>query len=495
MKKYIFIIMIALCVCVTAIAQNSFYYYRGTKLQLTENPQKIVIISKNNTSTESYAGLTLAKSINGTKNKIRVYETVSSTANAKQLKSAVQSASGNISVTSCYINEYGKELIPTGYIHVKLLSENDRKTLENTARQYGLEIFEQNRFMPLWYSLRQSDATGMSPIEIANKIYETGLFQYSSPDFAFDALEFSYDPDNIHQWGLYNSQYEGLDISISEAWNYATGRGINIAIIDVGIETTHQDLAANIHPVSYDTETHSSPSKLYNNNHGTHCAGIAAAVRNNGIQIAGVAPDAKIMPISNRLSLSEEETIKLADGINWAWKNGADVISCSWWCMPNEAMEEAIDSAVTRGRDGKGCVFVKSAGNTSGAISYPGSYRKEVLAIASMAINGTLASSSASGDNLFVTAPGVKILSTVLNNSTAYMSGTPMAAPHVAGLAALILERNPSLTAYQVRKIIAQNTKKIGYCGYYQSKEFGTWNEHYGYGLIDAYKSVLNTPR
>lgn len=495
MKRYIFIIMVALCVCVTTMAQNSFYYYRGTKLQLIENPQKLVIISKKNTSIGSYAGLALVNSINDTKNKICVYGTVSTTVNAKQLKSVAQSASGNISVTSCYTNEYGKELIPTGYIHVKLLSENDRKILENTAKQYGLEIVEQNRFMPLWYSLRQSNATGMSPVEIANKIYETGLFQYSSPDFTFNALEFSYDPENIYQWGLYNSQYEGLDISISEAWNYATGRNINIAIIDVGIETTHQDLAANIHSLSYDTETHSSPSKIYDDDHGTHCAGIAAAVRNNGIQIAGVAPDAKIMPISNKLLLSTEETIKLADGINWAWRNGADVISCSWWCMANEAMEEAIDSAVTRGRNGKGCVFVKSAGNTSGPISYPGSYRKEVLAIASMAINGNLAGTSASGDNLFVTAPGVQILSTVLNNSTNYMSGTSMAAPHVAGLAALILERNPSLTANEVRKVIAQNTKKIGTYEYDKTKEFGTWNEHYGYGLIDAYKAVLNTPR
>ena len=70
-----------------------------------------------------------------------------------------------------------------------------------------------------------------------------------------------------------------------------------------------------------------------------------------------------------------------------------------------------------------------------------------------------------------------------------------MAAPHVAGLAALILERNPNLTAEQVREIIARNTKKIGEYKYDKVKEFGTWNEHYGYGLIDAYKAVINTPR
>ena len=70
-----------------------------------------------------------------------------------------------------------------------------------------------------------------------------------------------------------------------------------------------------------------------------------------------------------------------------------------------------------------------------------------------------------------------------------------MACPHVAGLAALVLSRNPSLTAAEVREIIASNTKKIGNYPYNTNKVYGTWNEYYGYGLIDAYQTVLNTPR
>ncbi len=172
------------------------------------------------------------------------------------------------------------------------------------------------------------------------------------------------------------------------------------------------------------------------------------------------------MSVSNSLSTVTNLEANLANGINWSWKNGADVISCSWWCEPNDLIAEAIDNAVYKGREGKGCVFVKSAGNYTFAhptydISYPGDYSENVLAVSNMTIDGTLSSKSCYGPNLFVTAPGTDILSTIRNNRIDKMSGTSMACPHVAGLAALILERNPSLTAKKVREIIAKNTKKI----------------------------------
>jgi len=144
----------------------------------------------------------------------------------------------------------------------------------------------------------------------------------------------------------------------------------------------------------YDTETKSSPSKVYGA-HGTHCAGIAAAVRNNGIQVAGVAPDATLMSVSNALTGSTELESNLANGINWAWQHGADIISCSWWYSDKDIVKEAIDLALSRGREGRGCVFVKSAGNTSGPISFPGDYRPEVIAVANMKQDGTLSTTSA----------------------------------------------------------------------------------------------------
>lgn len=492
MKKTI-TFLAALCLPFSIWAQDAYYYYHGFKVTLKEDATRVVCITPKSGGAllSPSGGLTLVSTIQDSRSLIRVYRLAPSTT-IKHVIAASPSASANIQ--PCYKSEDGNELAPNGYINVKLKAAADYSTLKTVAQQKGCEIIGQDAFMPLWYSLRVKETSGRSPVSIANAIYETGKFASAFPSFSFDATEISYDPDVYEQWGLYNSSHEGLDISLSQAWSYATGRGIKVAIVDQGIDLNHQDLRENIYSLSYDTETNTSPSKLYGY-HGTHCAGIVAAVRNNGIQVAGVAPDAKLMSVSNRLSSSANTELKLADGINWAWKNGADVISCSWWCSQNDMLEEAIDNAVSKGREGKGCVFVKSAGNTGGPISYPGDYSQDVLAVANMKIDGSLDRLSGYGPNLLVTAPGSDILSTMPDNQVAKKSGTSMACPHVAGLAALILERNPSLTAKKVREIIAKNTKKVGTVPYSTNKAYGTWNEHYGYGLIDAYKAVINTPR
>jgi subtilisin family serine protease len=481
------------CITLLMSAHDTYYYYHGSKILLSEDTTKIVSIAPRteNISLSPSNELTLVNTISDTISLIKVYELASTTT----IKRAIAAnTSSSVNIQPCYKSENGNELIPNGYINVKLKSITDYSTLQTVSQQNDCEILEVNPFMPLWYNLRVKDATRRNPVDIANAIYETGKFASAFPSFTFDAIEISYDPNVYEQWGLYNSKYEGLDISLSKAWSYATGRGIKVAVIDNGIDLNHQDLRDNIYPTSYDTETNTSPSKVYGD-HGTHCAGIIAAVRNNGIQIVGVAPDAKLISVSNRLIDSTNLESNLANGINWAWNNGADVISCSWWCNKNELLEDAIDNAVTKGREGKGCVFVKSAGNTGGPISYPGDYSQDVLAVANMTINGSLSKSSGHGYNLFVAAPGTNILSTIPDNLIAMKSGTSMACPHVAGLAALILERNPSLTAKKVREIIAKNAKKVGTEPYSTNKTYGTWNEYYGYGLIDAYNAVINTPR
>lgn len=400
----------------------------------------------------------------------------------------------SVSSSNTYYDKNGGELTLTGYVYIKLKSPSDYEVLDRVATKYGLKIVEHDELMPLWYVLQNSNIA--STVDIANTIYETGMFAECSPDFSTSGTEISYDPDVIWQWNLYNSSNKGIDINVSKAWNCSTGRGVVIAIVDEGIDLNHKDLADNIFPESFDAREGKSPSKIYGD-HGTHCAGIAAAVRNNGIQVIGVAPDAKLMSVSDVLDTTALSAYNHARGIMWAWKHGADIISCSWNCAEEYIVAEAIDSAVVRGRKGKGCIVVKSAGNGDNPfITFPGNCYG-VIAVANINKYGERPKAKKYGSNygesMFLSAPGTAICSTVPNDLTNTYSGTSMAAPHVSGVAALMLERNPELTVWQVREILARTAKKLDSMNLNINKDYGLWNKYFGYGLVDAYEAVLKS--
>ena len=484
-------------------SQEAYYYHRGAKISVQTEPNKAVVIAPKGKSAKTLlsksANLNSVKIITDTKSDITVLENNSrnSKSSYSATKSAIQQSINNENsiILPFYKSQEGEELPLTNYLYVKLVNESDFSKLSSVVSRYNLEVIEQNEHMPLWYTLSITSKTVNTTLEVANMIYESGNFAASYPDFAYDQRECSYDPGFSNQWALYNSVKPNVDISICSAWNYSTGRGIKIAIVDEGVDVSHRDLSPNAYYASYDTETKTSPARVYGN-HGTFCAGIAAAARNNGLDVAGVAPDAKLMPVSFNYG-SANGSAKLADGINWAWKNGADIISCSWNAGRSQLMEDAIDSAIFYGRNNKGAIFVKSAGNNGGNnMTYPGTYRPEILTVGAINIQGARASFSSYGSNLDIVAPGESVTST-----TPYSpyygsdSGTSFACPHASGVAALILERNPGLSRKQVTDIIEKNTKKLSGVNFNIRKDNGTWNEQYGYGLIDAYSAVINTPR
>ena len=185
----------------------------------------------------------------------------------------------------------------------------------------------------------------------------------------------------------------------------------------------------------------------------------------------------------------------MARGIRWAYEYGADIISNSWGCPAyNSEIDEAIMDAFRYGRQGKGCVVVFATGNDStNIISYPANCNDTILAVGAIDSTGVRATFSQYGTELDLVAPGDKIWSTI-PNQTGYMSGTSMACPHVAGVAALVLERDPELTVTQINSIICRNAKKLSDVNFNVTKFDGLWNEEYGYGLVDAYSSVVNTP-
>jgi subtilisin family serine protease len=241
------------------------------------------------------------------------------------------------------------------------------------------------------------------------------------------------DPLRPRQWGL--------DLLSTEAaWAIGTGRGAVVAVIDSGVDGSHPDLAAAMVPgknTRTDRGDYSSPD-TDTNGHGTHVAGIIAARANNGKGIAGVAPDAQIMPVKVLDSDGSGWMADVIEGIIWAAQNGADVINMSLGGPDADFSAAAIEFAQSRG-----VVVVAAAGNEgSNTPMYPAAL-PGVVSVSALDDDGSLASYSNYGDTVDIAAPGSQIVSTVPGGYSG-MTGTSMAAPHVAGVAALIRGYSPS---------------------------------------------------
>ena len=195
--------------------------------------------------------------------------------------------------------------------------------------------------------------------------------------------------------------------------------------------------------------------------HGTHVAGIAAAVVNNSVGVAGVAGGAKIMPVKVLGSNGYGYSTDIIEGIIWVADNGADVINLSLGMYDySQAIQDAVNYAYN-----KGIVIVAAAGNDN--ISYP-SYPaacSNVISVAAIRQNLAKASFSNYGSTIDIAAPGENIYSTTYNGSYGYMNGTSMASPFVAGVAALILSTNPAYTPNQVETLITSTAIDLGTTG------------------------------
>lgn len=407
----------------------------------------------------------------------------------------------------------GNKIYLTSYFYVKLNHFNDLPILQQEANNKNVQILRQNPFMPLWYILKITPQTTDNTLNIANYFYETGYFASAEPNFLYyNYLQCANDPLFSQQWGLKNTVnnvgYPGIDIQICDAWSFSTGNNITVAIVDNGIELNHPDLQNVNSSLSYNASTGTSPSA--EGNHGTAVAGIVGATKGNGIGIAGVAPDVNLLSISVRFNHPTTEE-RAADGINWAWQNGADVINNSWGGgSPSNIITDAISHALIYGRDGKGSVVVFASGNNNrSSIDFPASSHPDVLAVGAMSPCGERKNpSSCDGNNwgsnygsgLSVVAPGVLIATTDFTGSQGYNNqgdyhlefrGTSAAAPFVSGVAAIVLSINPDLTNIEVNNIIESTASKIGPYTYQGNGSNDAWSNQMGYGLVNAGSAAL----
>lgn len=296
--------------------------------------------------------------------------------------------------------------------------------------------------------------------------------EYAEPNYLAHITQTPNDP-------YYNQQWGPQDIKANLAWDKVTPAqraGVTIAILDTGINANHEDLQASIIPGYNFIDNNNNP--VDGHGHGTHVAGIAAAITNNGKGIAGVAGGAKIMPIKVMNDSGSGDYASIINGIKYAADHGAQVISMSLGGPGfSQAMQDAVNYAISRGAS-----VVAASGNSNSAVAFPGNC-DGVITVGAVDSNNQRASFSNYGPEMDVVAPGVNIISSYKGNANSYtaMSGTSMATPFVAGVTALVRAANPNLTSAQVTQIIDQAATDLGTAGF---------DNYYGYGLVNADKAV-----
>jgi len=328
--------------------------------------------------------------------------------------------------------------------------------------------------------------------ETIKELLAAGIIEFFEPNFIVHTALSPNDPHYPQQWGHKNTTQTGgtagIDIDAELAWGLTTGsEDLVIGVVDSGVLSSHPDLAPNmwINPfetsngldsdgngVADDIHGFNSISNTGNandeNGHGTHCAGVIAGRGNNGNGISGVSWKSKIMSLKFLNAQGSGTLADAIEAIEYAIsmkQRGVNIriLNNSWGgASYSSALENVIKSA-----NDNNILFVVSAGN-SGADNdnsnfYPANYNVDnVLSVAAIDHNGNLASFSNYGRNrVHVAAPGVGIYSTHLNNNFANLSGTSMSAPYVSGIAALILSREPNLSAAQLKQRIISSAEPL----------------------------------
>jgi subtilisin family serine protease len=248
------------------------------------------------------------------------------------------------------------------------------------------------------------------------------------------------DPLRSHQWGLDM-------IHADEAHAVTTGAGAVVAVVDTGIDSAHADLQGRVLPGHDFVTGDATPQD--GNGHGTHVSGIIAADAGNGIGVDSVAPGAKILPVRVLDDSGEGSSTNVAAGIDWATANGANVINLSLsGAIPLGGLggESDIDAAIARALD-RGVVVVVAAGNDALPLCENNSVQGRVLCVGAVDKRGNRSFYSSFGQGLGLVAPGGSdlpgtdedVLSTWNDGQYMELAGTSQAAPHVSGVAALLV--------------------------------------------------------
>ena len=434
--------------------------------------------------------------------------------------------------TPNYANEDTSIFYPTRIVLVKIKPNID---LQNVLTDNNILFTNivQSKYNQLEYCIYLPNDSALS---YAAQLYETGLFFYAQPDFMGTTIPLGYydNPMFSNQWAIHNPN---TNMNILSAWEVTTGHPkINVAVVDSGVDLYHPDLVGNllegydaVNDLQYPSTVCCGEYESSHDFHGTCCAGVIGA-ENNDTGLVGIAHTSKIIPVRcghhvlmnivrdkpNHEELTQQwvwqcRTLWLVDALNHAcYDDNTDVVNCSLGLMyQSDPVLNKVTEICEQGRNGKGCIVVVGAGNSNVDNSLPTddtlnflSRHPKVISVGSITPCGKRVKkgefceiesiyNSCYGDSLDVVAPGIQIPTTMVDSKYINnFSGTSSAAPHVAGLSALILSVNPCLTRDEVKFIIESTCTKVrsDIYNYISNPDHpnGTWNIEVGYGLVNA---------
>ncbi|MHC4574297.1 MAG: S8 family peptidase, partial [Planctomycetota bacterium] len=380
-----------------------------------------------------------------------------------------------------------------------LLNKKERHILRRLSRApKGAKVPELDRI----YKIEVEPEAGESLEDIVEAYNNDPDVEYAELNYIVSTLAVPDDPYYSIQWPLNNTGQmypdsgrfneppgtPDADIDAPEAWDVHTGSSdIVVAVIDTGVDYTHRDLQSNMwinemelhgedefddDENGYDDDIYgydyvnSDSDPMDDYGHGTHCAGTIAAEGDNGLDIAGVCWNARIMALKFLGAGGSGCSCDAVQAFYYAVNNGADVTSNSWGGGGySETMENVIAYAYSQG-----VVMVAAAGNDADTAAHYPAYYDHMISVAATDSDDQKASFSTHGDWVEIAAPGVDVLSlrasetsmgTTYDDYTTIASGTSMACPHVAGAGALLLSADPTLTPDDVCDILMNTADAI----------------------------------
>ena len=331
--------------------------------------------------------------------------------------------------------------------------------------------------------------------EMAKAYYKRPEVKYAEPNY-YRSIHATPNDE------LYPFQWNFPLINLEEAWDISTGEGVTVAVLDTGVNSFGKD--------GFGSQSGKRVLRGYNAllglpgaardylGHGTHVAGIIAQETNNVTGAAGIAYNAKILPVKVLLLTGEGLDSWIINGIRWVTDHGADIINLSiGGAPPSQALEDAINYAYQQG-----VVLVASSGNDAeGVVDYPAAF-ENCIAVGAVRYDKNLAHYSNYGDALDLVAPGgdmredqngdgepdgirqegfERFLLLGIKWGYPYFTGTSFSSPHVAGVAALVKSLHPEYGPDEIRQVLQETAEDLGETG---------WDETYGYGLVDANAAV-----